>query len=223
MPPEQGGAPCHACFHWQADRCHGLHSDRSHMPAFHLLFQEIAREKAGIFKPEAAAYTVPQPDDALAALRDKASEAGVPLVVVRDFDAFRLAHSLGDSTEAWVSWIKDCLAGAHRERPPQVLRKQTRALFFRLLQVGRRLQLDCGTGWAAPEDQRSPGTGPGSRLGGALATCTRALWRRCPGSRSECTQRGGAPGLRSWPGCCFLARARAGKHCGAAGCVCSCL
>lgn len=51
--------------------------------------QEIAREKAGIFKPGVPAFTVAQPEDALGALREVAQRVGAPLAVVPDWQHFR--------------------------------------------------------------------------------------------------------------------------------------
>lgn len=47
----------------------------------------IAGEKAGIFKPGVPALTVPQPDEAMCVLEEKASELNVPLQLVRPLDA----------------------------------------------------------------------------------------------------------------------------------------
>ncbi|BFG22740.1 hypothetical protein CerSpe_090160 [Prunus speciosa] len=47
----------------------------------------IAGEKAGIFKPGVPAFTVPQPDEAMCVLEEKASELNVPLQLVRPLDA----------------------------------------------------------------------------------------------------------------------------------------
>ncbi|KAF2840522.1 FolC bifunctional protein [Patellaria atrata CBS 101060] len=44
---------------------------------------EIAWQKAGIFKPGAQAFTVPQPEEAMNVLRQRASKKGVDLVVVK--------------------------------------------------------------------------------------------------------------------------------------------
>jgi len=57
---------------------------------------EIAWHKAGIFKPGAAAFTAPQPDSAMAVLRDRAVEKGVHLSVVEphpELDTIRLGLS----------------------------------------------------------------------------------------------------------------------------------
>ena len=45
--------------------------------------QEIAREKAGIFKLGTPAFTVPQPPDALLALQEVADKVGAPLTVAQ--------------------------------------------------------------------------------------------------------------------------------------------
>lgn len=57
---------------------------------------EIAWHKAGIFKPGAAAFTAPQPDAAMAVLRDRAAEKDVRLTVVErhpDLDTLHLGLS----------------------------------------------------------------------------------------------------------------------------------
>ncbi|KAJ1422268.1 Mur-like, catalytic domain superfamily [Sesbania bispinosa] len=48
---------------------------------------EIAGEKAGIFKHRIPAYTVPQPDEAMHVLKEKASQLNVPLQVATPLDA----------------------------------------------------------------------------------------------------------------------------------------
>lgn len=65
-----------------------------HMELLGHTLPEIAREKAGIFKPGVPAFTVPQPDDALAALRDKAVAVGTPLAVVRPWGAYNGAEAV---------------------------------------------------------------------------------------------------------------------------------
>ncbi len=45
---------------------------------------EVAREKAGIFKPDVPAMTVPQDDEALASLREIAEQIGAPFYVLGD-------------------------------------------------------------------------------------------------------------------------------------------
>jgi folylpolyglutamate synthase/dihydropteroate synthase len=51
--------------------------------------QEIAREKAGIFKPGVQAFSVPQPGDALQALQEKADAVTAPLRIVDDLNTYR--------------------------------------------------------------------------------------------------------------------------------------
>lgn len=48
---------------------------------------EIAGEKAGIFKKGVPAFTVPQPDEAMEVLREKASQLDVPLQVANPLDS----------------------------------------------------------------------------------------------------------------------------------------
>ncbi|KAJ3685625.1 hypothetical protein LUZ61_014789 [Rhynchospora tenuis] len=58
-----------------------------HMDVLGNTLTEIAGEKAGIFKKGVAAYTVPQPDEAMSALEHRASELGISLEVVQPLDA----------------------------------------------------------------------------------------------------------------------------------------
>ncbi|KAF3333994.1 folylpolyglutamate synthase isoform X2 [Carex littledalei] len=58
-----------------------------HMDVLGNTLREIAGEKAGIFKKGVAAYTVPQPDEAMSALEHRASELGISLEVVQPLDA----------------------------------------------------------------------------------------------------------------------------------------
>ncbi len=62
--------------------------------------QEIAREKAGIFKQGCPAYTVAQPADALEALRQKAEARGAPLAVVPGWDSYRWGRVAGQHAVA---------------------------------------------------------------------------------------------------------------------------
>ncbi|KAH9324310.1 hypothetical protein KI387_004488, partial [Taxus chinensis] len=52
-----------------------------HMEILGDTLSQIAGEKAGIFKPRVPAITVPQPEEAMEVLKDKASELSVPLQV----------------------------------------------------------------------------------------------------------------------------------------------
>ncbi|KAL4436660.1 hypothetical protein ABPG75_003799 [Micractinium tetrahymenae] len=65
-----------------------------HMELLGHTLPEIAREKAGIFKPGVPAFTVPQPEDALGALRDKAAAVGAPLAVVRPWEGYAGAQGV---------------------------------------------------------------------------------------------------------------------------------
>ncbi|KAG4920294.1 hypothetical protein JHK82_049251 [Glycine max] len=58
-----------------------------HMEILGNTLGEIAGEKAGIFKHRIPAFTVPQPDEAMHVLREKASQLNVPLQVVTPLDA----------------------------------------------------------------------------------------------------------------------------------------
>ncbi|KAL2333294.1 hypothetical protein Fmac_014507 [Flemingia macrophylla] len=57
-----------------------------HMEILGNTLGEIAGEKAGIFKHRTPAFTVPQPDEAMNVLREKASQLNVPLQVVTPLD-----------------------------------------------------------------------------------------------------------------------------------------
>ncbi|XP_010554637.1 PREDICTED: folylpolyglutamate synthase isoform X2 [Tarenaya hassleriana] len=57
-----------------------------HMEILGNSLAEIAAEKAGIFKPGVPAFTVSQPDEAMRALEEKASELNVHLQVVKPLD-----------------------------------------------------------------------------------------------------------------------------------------
>ncbi|KAK4791941.1 hypothetical protein SAY86_022376 [Trapa natans] len=58
-----------------------------HMEILGNTLGQIAGEKAGIFKHEIPAFTVPQPDEAMQVLEDKASQLDVPLQVASPLDA----------------------------------------------------------------------------------------------------------------------------------------
>nr|XP_009416176.1 PREDICTED: folylpolyglutamate synthase [Musa acuminata subsp. malaccensis] len=57
-----------------------------HMEILGNTLREIAGEKAGIFKKGVPAYTVPQPEEAMHALEDKAFQLGVPLQLASPLD-----------------------------------------------------------------------------------------------------------------------------------------
>ncbi|XP_074566792.1 folylpolyglutamate synthase-like [Curcuma longa] len=57
-----------------------------HMEILGYTLEEIAGEKAGIFKKNVPAYVAPQPEAALLTLEDKASQLGIPLHVVSPLD-----------------------------------------------------------------------------------------------------------------------------------------
>ena len=67
---------------------------------------KIAREKAGIFKPRVPAFTSPQPEEAMAALRARAEEVGAPLEIAPPLRAY---------ADAGEGKIRLGLAGAHQE------------------------------------------------------------------------------------------------------------
>ncbi|KAG1371750.1 putative Folylpolyglutamate synthase [Cocos nucifera] len=58
-----------------------------HMEILGNTLGEIAGEKSGIFKQGVPAYTVPQPEEAMSVLKDKASQLGIPLHVVSPLDS----------------------------------------------------------------------------------------------------------------------------------------
>ncbi|KAJ0979565.1 hypothetical protein J5N97_015039 [Dioscorea zingiberensis] len=57
-----------------------------HMEILGNTLGEIAGEKAGIFKRGVPAYTVPQPDEAMSVLKDKASQLDISLQIVSPLD-----------------------------------------------------------------------------------------------------------------------------------------
>ncbi|MQL86772.1 hypothetical protein Taro_019297 [Colocasia esculenta] len=57
-----------------------------HMEILGNTLGEIAGEKAGIFKKGVPAYTVPQPEEAMEALQNRASQLGIPLKVASPLD-----------------------------------------------------------------------------------------------------------------------------------------
>lgn len=59
-----------------------------HMELLGYTLPEIAREKAGIFKPGVPAFTVPQREDAAEALRERAAAVGTPLAQVRAWEDY---------------------------------------------------------------------------------------------------------------------------------------
>ncbi|XP_065593656.1 folylpolyglutamate synthase, mitochondrial isoform X2 [Cyrtonyx montezumae] len=52
--------------------------------------EKIAWQKGGIFKPGVPAFTVPQPEQPLEVLRDRAQECGCPLYLCPELDAFEV-------------------------------------------------------------------------------------------------------------------------------------
>jgi folylpolyglutamate synthase len=70
-----------------------------HMDVLGGTLPQIAREKAGIFKPGCPAFTVPQREDAAATLREVASKVGAPLRVVPAFDEYTVSADVGDNQQ----------------------------------------------------------------------------------------------------------------------------
>ncbi|XP_015135197.3 folylpolyglutamate synthase, mitochondrial isoform X8 [Gallus gallus] len=66
--------------------------------------EKIAWQKGGIFKPGVPAFTVPQPEQPLEVLRDRARECGCPLYLCPELDAF----------EAGTQVLELGLAGSHQ-------------------------------------------------------------------------------------------------------------
>ena len=65
-----------------------------HMEVLGHTLPEIAREKAGIFKPGVPAFTVPQREDAAQTLRERAAAVGAPLALVRAWADYRGAEDV---------------------------------------------------------------------------------------------------------------------------------
>ncbi|RDX78244.1 Folylpolyglutamate synthase, partial [Mucuna pruriens] len=82
-----------------------------HMDILGNTLGEIAGEKAGIFKHRIPAFTVPQPDEAMHVLREKASQLNVPLEVVTPLDA-KLLNGLRLGLEGEHQYINAGLAVA---------------------------------------------------------------------------------------------------------------
>ena len=82
---------------------------------------EIAREKAGIFKPRVPAFTSPQPHEAMEALQRRADELGITLETAPPLRSY----ARGASERLSADRVKLGLAGAHQ--------KQNAALAVRLV------------------------------------------------------------------------------------------
>ncbi|XP_020215034.1 folylpolyglutamate synthase isoform X1 [Cajanus cajan] len=82
-----------------------------HMEILGNTLGEIAGEKAGIFKHQIPAFTVPQPDEAMNVLREKASQLNVPLQVVTPLDP-KLLNGLRLGLEGEHQYINAGLAVA---------------------------------------------------------------------------------------------------------------
>lgn len=80
-----------------------------HMDLLGYTLPEIAREKAGIFKPGHPAFTAPQREDAAAALEEVAARVGTPLSSVKPFSEYKVLGS-----EKSVDEVQIGLAGAHQ-------------------------------------------------------------------------------------------------------------
>ncbi|MED6174310.1 Folylpolyglutamate synthase [Stylosanthes scabra] len=82
-----------------------------HMEILGNTLGEIAGEKAGIFKTQIPAFTVPQPDEAMHVLEEKASQLNVPLQVVTPLDP-RLLNGLTLGLEGEHQYLNAGLAVA---------------------------------------------------------------------------------------------------------------
>nr|XP_004503184.3 folylpolyglutamate synthase-like isoform X2 [Cicer arietinum] len=82
-----------------------------HMEILGNTLGEIAGEKAGIFKHRIPAFTVPQPDEAMHVLKEKASQLNVPLQVTAPLDA-KLLNGLRLGLEGEHQYINAGLAVA---------------------------------------------------------------------------------------------------------------
>ena len=90
-----------------------------HMDLLGHTLPEIAREKAGIFKPTRPAFTSPQREDAAKALQEVAERVGTPLDSARPLDEYKI---VGGGTEREVNNhvlhsiedLKVGLSGAHQ-------------------------------------------------------------------------------------------------------------
>ncbi|XP_045786959.1 folylpolyglutamate synthase-like isoform X3 [Trifolium pratense] len=80
-----------------------------HMEILGNTLGEIAGEKAGIFKDRIPAFTVPQPEEAMHVLEDKASKLNVPLQVVPPLDA-KLLNGLTLGLEGEHQYLNAALA-----------------------------------------------------------------------------------------------------------------
>jgi folylpolyglutamate synthase len=93
-----------------------------HMELLGHTLPEIAREKAGIFKPGVPAFSVPQREDAAEALRQKAEQAGTPLAVVRPWEGYwgaeGLELGLAGEHQKLNAALAVALAGAWEGRSP---------------------------------------------------------------------------------------------------------
>ena len=72
---------------------------------------EIAREKAGIFKPRVPAFTSPQPHEAMEALQRRADELGITLETAPPLRSY----ARGASERLSADCVKLGLAGAHQK------------------------------------------------------------------------------------------------------------
>ncbi|XP_020202273.1 folylpolyglutamate synthase isoform X1 [Cajanus cajan] len=82
-----------------------------HMEILGNTLGEIAGEKAGVFKNRIPAFTVPQPDEAMHVLEEKASQLNVPLQVVTPLDA-KLLNGLKLGLEGEHQYLNAGLATA---------------------------------------------------------------------------------------------------------------
>ena len=82
-----------------------------HMELLGYTLPEIAREKAGIFKPSCPAYTTVQREDAAAALQEVADRVGAPLAGVKPLNEYGL---VGRKDKVGGEGLEIGLAGEHQ-------------------------------------------------------------------------------------------------------------
>ena len=80
-----------------------------HMDLLGYTLPEIAREKAGIFKPDRPAFTVTQREDAAAALEEVATRVGTPLSGVKPLSEYKVQGS-----EKTLDEVEIGLSGVHQ-------------------------------------------------------------------------------------------------------------
>ncbi|BDA42444.1 Folylpolyglutamate synthase [Coccomyxa sp. Obi] len=97
-----------------------------HMAVLGHTLPEIAGEKAGILKPGCPAFTVPQPDDAMAVIEAKAKSVGAPLMVVPSLEEYEggadLELGLAGQHQRSNAALAICLAAAWEAERARQLR-----------------------------------------------------------------------------------------------------